>query len=96
VSQRSKNTGFIANSGILINEAVLFFRVSEIIENRKSRVALYANSEITLMFWEIGQYISSVLLGGERAEYGKRIVAELASQLVKNTGIRLILTIYAA
>ena len=34
-----------------------------------------------LMFWEVGKHIGSVLLGGERAEYGKRIVVPLAQQL---------------
>jgi len=38
------------------------------------------------MFWEVGQYVGSILLGGERAEYGKRIVTQLASQLVKKYG----------
>jgi len=32
------------------------------------------------MYWEVGQYVGSVLLGGVRAEYGKRIVATLAQQ----------------
>jgi hypothetical protein len=34
-----------------------------------------------LMVWEVGKYIGSVMLGGERAAYGKQIVTELASQL---------------
>jgi hypothetical protein len=33
------------------------------------------------MFWEVGQCIGSVLLGGERAAYGRRIVGTLAQQL---------------
>ena len=47
---------------------------------------MYANREVTLMYREIGRYISSVLLGGERAEYGRKIVTPLASQLVKKYG----------
>ena len=35
---------------------------------------MYANREVTLMYWEIGHYIGSVLLGGERAEYSKRFL----------------------
>ncbi|MCL2765337.1 MAG: PDDEXK nuclease domain-containing protein [Treponema sp.] len=38
------------------------------------------------MFWEVGQYINSILLGNERAEYGKRIVSELATQLIIKYG----------
>lgn len=69
-----------------VDEQVLFKRVSEIIESRKSRAGSYVNREVTLMYWEVGRYISSVLLGGERAEYGKRILTALASKLVIKYG----------
>jgi predicted nuclease of restriction endonuclease-like (RecB) superfamily len=72
--------------GGLVDEAALFNRVSEIIENRKFRAGAYANREVTLMYWEVGQYVNSVLLGGERAEYGKRIVTTLSSQLMGKYG----------
>ena len=38
------------------------------------------------MFWEIGKYINSAILGMERAEYGKRIVKTLCSQLQQKCG----------
>jgi predicted nuclease of restriction endonuclease-like (RecB) superfamily len=38
------------------------------------------------MYWEIGRYIGSVLLCGERAEYGKRILATLSQHLIKKYG----------
>jgi predicted nuclease of restriction endonuclease-like (RecB) superfamily len=69
-----------------IDETALFEHVSAIIESRKSRAGAYANREVTLMYWEVGAFIGSVLLGGERAEYGKRIVAALAQQLTKTYG----------
>ena len=46
--------------------------MSRIIENRRSRAGAYANREVTLMHWEIVRHIGSVLLGGERAGYGKK------------------------
>jgi predicted nuclease of restriction endonuclease-like (RecB) superfamily len=69
-----------------INEATLFQHISKIIESRKARAGKYINQEVTLMYWEIRRYINSVLLGGERAEYGKRIVSTVATQLVKKYG----------
>jgi len=69
-----------------IDESSLFTHISKIIEKRKNRAGMYANREVTLMYWEIGRYINSVLLGGERAEYGRKIVATLSSQLVKKYG----------
>jgi len=69
-----------------IDEIALFQRVSAIIENRKLRAQARANQEVVLMFWEVGRYISSVLLGGERAGYGKQIVVTLAQQLREKYG----------
>jgi len=70
----------------LVDEAALFKRVSTIIEKRKQRAGSFANREVIMMYWEIGQYIGSVLLGGERAKYGKQIVATLSQQLIKKYG----------
>ena len=69
-----------------VDEAALFQNVSAIIENRKHRVQTQVNQESVLMFWEVGHAIGSTLLGGERAEYGKRIVAPLAQQLQAKYG----------
>jgi len=69
-----------------IDESLLFRYVSSIIENRKYRAQTQANQESILMFWEIGKYINSVLLGGERAGYGKQIVVTLAQQLQRRYG----------
>ena len=50
-----------------IDGTALFERVSAIIENRKFRAQTAANSEATLMFWEVGQYVNSVVLDAKRA-----------------------------
>ena len=69
-----------------VDEAALFQNVSTIIENRKYRAQSRVNQESVLMFWEVGHAIGTVLLGGERAEYGKRIVVPLAQQLQDKYG----------
>ena len=69
-----------------IDENQLFKRVSQIIEKRKARAYSSANQEATLMFWEVGQYINSVILDSKRAEYGKKILPTLASKLVLKYG----------
>ena len=68
------------------SEATLFKHVSSIIEKRRYRAGAYANREVTLMYWEIGKYIGSILLDGERGEYGKQIVSALSTQLEKKYG----------
>jgi predicted nuclease of restriction endonuclease-like (RecB) superfamily len=70
-----------------IDEVALFERVTAIIENRKARAGAAANREVTLMYWEIGQHIDSVLLGGERGEYGKQILATLSQELMERYGV---------
>ena len=70
----------------LIDGSQIFEHVAGIVEARKSRAGAYANREVTLMYWEVGQYIGAFLLNGGRAEYGKRIVAELAQQLTERYG----------
>ena len=75
-----------SHSVVSINEASLLKHISKIIESRKNKAGTYANREVTLMYWEIGRYIGSVLLGGERAEYGKQILATLSQELIKKYG----------
>ncbi|MCL2654767.1 MAG: PDDEXK nuclease domain-containing protein [Coriobacteriia bacterium] len=75
-----------SNSEIIFDENQLFDRASAIIENRKFRAGSYANLEVTLMYWEIGHLVGSVILDDERAEYGKRIVVTLSQQLQTKYG----------
>jgi len=43
---------------------------------------MYDNREITLMYWEIENYISSTILDGECTTYKKKIVITLSQQLI--------------
>ena len=70
-TKSEKNTDIATQNTKAIEETGLFERVSEIIENRKFRAQAAANSEGTLMFWEVGQYVNSVILEAKRAAYGK-------------------------
>jgi predicted nuclease of restriction endonuclease-like (RecB) superfamily len=81
-----KDSAIAASGAGIIDEAALFEHVATIIESRKARAGALANRELTLMRWEVGYYVRSVLLDGERAEYGKQIVTKLSSQLMKKYG----------
>ena len=80
---KHKNELQLANTA---PENVIFANVSQIIEKRKFNVISAANNQIALMFWEIGKYINSAVLGMERAKYGKRIVATVSQQLTEKYG----------
>jgi predicted nuclease of restriction endonuclease-like (RecB) superfamily len=68
------------------SDSILFSNVSQIIEKRKINAISAANNQIILMFWEIGKHINSAILGMERAEYGKKIVSALCTQLQQKYG----------
>jgi predicted nuclease of restriction endonuclease-like (RecB) superfamily len=67
-------------------ENMIFFNVAQIIEKRKFNAASASNSHVVLMFWEIGKYINSFILGTSRAEYGKKILSTVSTKLVANYG----------
>jgi len=83
---REKKKEAVRTDDIRIDEGSLFAQIAEIIETRKFRAGAYANREVTLMFWEVGRYINSVVLDGGRAEYGKQILPTLAAKLVARYG----------
>jgi hypothetical protein len=69
-----------------IDENQLFERIAEIIETRKSLAGAYANREVTMMYWEVGRHINSVILDGGRAAYGKKILTTLSAKLIVRYG----------
>ena len=58
----------------------------QIINQARGHVAATANYELTMMYWHIGERINRDVLGSQRAEYGKQIVAQVARQLQKEYG----------
>ena len=51
-------------------------------------MAATVNSELTMMYWHIGERINREVLGNERAEYGKQIVATVSRQLQAEFGAK--------
>lgn len=60
----------------------------QIIDNARCRVAATVNSELTMMYWHIGERINREVLRNERAEYGKRIVSTVSTQLQNIYGVK--------
>lgn len=61
--------------------SLLLADVRQLIVSARSRVAQAVNSELSLLYWQVGQRIHNEVLQGERAEYGKQVVKLLAGQL---------------
>ena len=66
--------------------AELLNDLRQIIDAARSHVAATANYELTAMYWHIGNRINNEVLKNERAEYGKQIVSQVATQLQEEYG----------
>lgn len=60
--------------------------VQSMIEQTRTGVAQAVNTGMTSLYWRIGKRIQSEILQGQRADYGKGIVATLSRQLVSRFG----------
>lgn len=66
---------------------VLFARVVSILEQARGNVVRAVNTNMVLAYWLIGREIVQELQGGgDRAEYGKQVLANLAKQLTQKYG----------
>ena len=64
----------------------LLGEIRQLIDAARQRAAAAVNSELTLLYWQIGQRIHIQVLDGQRAEYGQEIVATLSQQLTLEYG----------
>jgi phosphoribosylformimino-5-aminoimidazole carboxamide ribonucleotide (ProFAR) isomerase len=64
----------------------LFQEIRQLIDSAKQRAAVAVNTEITLLYWQIGHRISTEILQDQRAEYGKQIIVSLSQQLTQTYG----------
>lgn len=62
--------------------------IRTMIADARQHVAVSANATITLLYWNIGERINRDVLGYQRAEYGQRIVENVARQLQLEFGGR--------
>ncbi|ALY64126.1 MULTISPECIES: PDDEXK nuclease domain-containing protein [Pseudomonadota] len=60
--------------------------IRALIEAARKRAASTVNSELTMLYWRIGQRIHTQVLDGRRGAYGKEVLPTLAAQLVKEYG----------
>ncbi|MBA4302647.1 MAG: DUF1016 domain-containing protein [Sphingobacteriaceae bacterium] len=67
-------------------EMVLYNELGKLIEQGHNRVLFQVNSEMTLLFWQVGKRINEFILDHKRADYGKHIVVTLSRQLEERYG----------
>jgi len=85
MTENTKNTGLSKTKTTFPNEK-LFTELSQLIEQSRQQTAMYVNSTLTLLFWQVGKRINNEILDNQRAEYGKQIVPTVSTQLESHYG----------
>lgn len=74
----------LINENEIVNNA--FTNISELIEQARINTVKKVNSELVLLYWNIGKYIKVELLDNEKGTYGESIVKNLSEQLTISYG----------
>ena len=64
----------------------LFGDVASLIEGARTRAAVAVNSELVMLYWNVGKRVHEEVLGGERAAYGQQVIKSLAAKLTERYG----------
>ncbi|HET6385031.1 MAG TPA: PDDEXK nuclease domain-containing protein [Armatimonadota bacterium] len=66
--------------------ANLLADVRSLIDDTRTRLAQTVNSELALLYWKIGDRINRDVLGNDRADYGERVIDNLAATFTAEYG----------
>lgn len=72
--------------GVPMPGSDLLSEVTNLVHRAKQRAAVAVNSEITLLYWQVGHRIHQEVLGGGRADYGQQVIANLSKTLTVQFG----------
>lgn len=64
----------------------LYEGVTEIIDDARTRVAVYVNSQTSMTFWNVGKYIIDDMDYQTYSAYGQKILATLSQRLMERYG----------
>ena len=64
----------------------LFNGIATLIEQAKNKVAVYLNTETTLLYWNIGCFLLQELKQKNKIVYGKQILVTLSQDLIEQFG----------
>ncbi len=70
----------------IITKKDIFQEIKELIIQARNNVIITINSELSLLYWQIGKKIKTEILNNKRAEYGQRIIDDLANKLTLEYG----------
>lgn len=68
------------------NIKLLYKEIVKAIDNSKRNVVKAINSEMVVLYWNIGRIIKTEILQSEKAEYGKSVINSLSNELTNEYG----------
>ncbi|NRT63554.1 hypothetical protein B0P06_000172 [Clostridium saccharoperbutylacetonicum] len=68
------------------NIKLLYKEIVNVIDNSKKNVVMAVNSEMVILYWNIGKIIKTEILQSEKAEYGKSVISDLSKELTNEYG----------
>jgi len=71
---------------ILSTSAPLIKELFDLIEKSRQGAIKIVNSQLTILFWQVGFKVNTHILNNQRAEYGKSIVASISAHLTAKYG----------
>lgn len=71
---------------LIKEEQLLFNEIKHLIESSRQKVLVRVNTELVLLYWNIGTKLNKYVLGNQRAGYGKEVVKKLSNQLIEAFG----------
>ncbi len=71
---------------VLIQSQKFYSDISGLIDKSKRSVQRAVNDAMVMLYWNIGKYLVCNVLEGNKAEYGQKVVEELARKLCLNYG----------
>lgn len=80
MNQRKVPKSSVPAAGALLGD------IRALIDAARQRAAITVNSELSMLYWHIGQRIHTQVLSGQRARYGEEVVSTLAAHLVNDYG----------
>ena len=61
-------------------------KLAALIATSRQRAAATVNTELTLLYWNLGRRLHEEVLGGERAAYGARVIDQIGDRLAVEFG----------
>ena len=67
-------------------EEHVFTQIETLIKDTRSTIATTINSELVMLYWNVGKTINNEVLNNEKAEYGESIIKNVAKRLATKYG----------